>query len=327
MALISPVVLICAEQAFERWIYSCTYEAVESSIIRPDNADMQSRDTIDKDRTIAFLGLRRQSMPLVRNTINKFLTLLGWGVPLMTGPEQNPSTSSAQLVGSTGGPSLDIGGTRVSNLTPLEIPNSHGQNHATATEIEDPSFRPTTPTTPLTSTHDQGENDPRIRITSREGIVEMEVRLPPRILSTEVEITESPISSPNHRDDALQDNTNPPSSRSYHRITNLSSEPAQMISAIVKAQLIGVVILPMKLIVLQRIATHYLTSHEGNGVKVQSMIPLPNLRDLTWRSLGILMSRVALCNALEFAIDLSLWSLQYKAITLVGQSVFAWGML
>ena len=321
-ALTSPLVLVCTEQVVERWVYSCIYEAVELSVIRPDNAEMQGRDAVDKDRTVGF---RRQSPPLVRNAINRLLTALGWGMPLdVSQLDHNQSTESEQTLETTSDQSLDVGGTRVTNLSPLEVPTAHGQDQTTPIDATDDSFRPTTPPTPIASMHDQGDNDPRIRITSREGIVEMEVRLPPRILSTHTELDDELASSPDHRATASQNSEHSTSTRTYHRITQLSSEPAQMISAIVTEHLVGVAMLPIKLIVLRLIAAHYVARHGG---LVRNIMPLPSLSDMTWRSFGIQMSRLALCSTMEIAIDLSLWGLQYAAITRVGQTVFGWGGL
>jgi hypothetical protein len=100
-----------------------------------------------------------------------------------------------------------------------------------------------------------------------------------------------------------------------------------MIGAIVKSQLVGWAVLPFKLVVLRLVASHYLARQKDHGVALRFVEPFPNLNDLSLRSIGIGMSRVALCSALELAIDLSLWSAQYLAVTTVGKTVFDWGAL
>lgn len=322
---ISPVILVCAEHFFERWVYGCIHEAVESSIIRPDNTDMQSRDDGDKDRAATILGLKRQSPPLVRAMINRVLTVLGWGSPFAVGKP------TGELV-------IEIGGTQVTNVTSLELPISRAPtapvDDTSSTnvitipiDVVEEMIRPTTPPTPAGSALEQEDNDPRIRITSREGVVEMEVRLPPRILSSHTEVAEEIDSSPARR--AAVSRAEAPGSRSqpYHRVTQLSSEPAQMVSSIVKAQLISLAMIPFKVVTLRLIATHYMAGQGGHADPSLVIRPLFDLDNLSWQSVGVQVSRVALCGALELSIDLGLWGLQYLTITKFGKKVFGWGTL
>ncbi|KAL1611123.1 hypothetical protein SLS59_000763 [Nothophoma quercina] len=272
------MVLIIAEHFYERWIYSAIFEAVETFIIRPDHADIESPDAVSKDRATSILGLQRRSPPLIRNAINKMLVLLGWSDPATLNETAGKSSLDSEV---NPGQSVDVAGAQLTDLAPLEIPVSRTERPATdgahdsvtvPIQIADDLIRPTTPPTPTASDHD--DNDPRIRITSREGIVEME-----------------------------------------------------MIGAIVKAQLVGLAVLPFKLVVLRLVASHFLTSQEHIGSTPRFVEPFPNLSDLSIRSIGIGISRVALCAASELAIDLTLWSAQYLAVITVGKNLFGWGVL
>jgi hypothetical protein len=330
----SPMVMIIAEHVYERWIYSAIFEAVETFIIRPDNADIESPDAISKDRATSILGLQRRSPQFIRNAVNRMLVFLGWAEPANldeaeTKPSLDPSTASEL--------SIEVAGAQITDLTPVNIPHSRtdrsstdGANddtHSVAipTNIAERPVRPTTPPTPPASDH--GDNDPRIRITSREGIVEMEVRLPPRVISSHTEILDArPGSSSRHRV-ASQGNDQHATSRRHHRVTQLSTEPSQMIGAIVKAQLVGLAVLPFKLVVLRLVASHYLASQDHSGSIPRFVEPFPSPSGMSLRSLGIGMSRVALCAAFELAIDLGLWSAQYLAVVAAGKSIFGWGML
>ncbi|CAO2648829.1 Nn.00g097780.m01.CDS01 [Neocucurbitaria sp. VM-36] len=336
--LTCPVVFVCMEHFIERWVYSAVYEAVESSVIRPDNADMQSRDAGSKDRATQILGLRRQSPPLIRDAVNKLLRVLGWGQPFASqSTERKAFNESVHTLDSNEGRDLDIGTTsRVTNLTPLElaVTRSHDQlgtepSIAELTipiDVLDGMAQPTTPPSPTASIPDDEDNDPRIRITNREGIVEMEVRLPPRILSshTEVEDTSALL---RHHHLASRNPLSTLTNRSYHRVTQLSSEPAQMISAVVKAQIVGLALLPIRLVVLRLVASHYLAAQPGYAGLSRVVKPFPSLSDLSWRCIGFQVSRIALCGALELTIDLGLWGMQYLAITRLGKYIFGWGTL
>ncbi|KAH7391947.1 hypothetical protein BKA66DRAFT_510513 [Pyrenochaeta sp. MPI-SDFR-AT-0127] len=324
-ALTSPIILVCVEQVLERWFCARMSDAVESSMLRPDNAGMYSRDASGRDGTRAMLSPRQQSPSFIRHSISNLLTFLGWCQPLETGKaERKRSTESAQTQEPCDGPTFGIDSAQIIDLTALALPvvqnpdlpvaNSSGIDVIpTPLHGIDNMTRPTTPPTPTALTPDQEDNDPRIRITSREGIVEMEVRLPPRILSTHTEAVEAPASTPNRR--------------ATYRITQLSSEPAQTISAVVTTQLVGIAMLPFRLVVLRLIATRYLAIQEGHTSRLGAVRQLPSLSDLTWRCIGTQISRVALCGMLELTVDLSLWGLQYLAITRTGQSIFGWGAL
>ncbi|KAF2134237.1 hypothetical protein P153DRAFT_280785 [Dothidotthia symphoricarpi CBS 119687] len=310
--LTSPAVLVCADHFYERWIHAAIYDAVEISVIRPDNADVESPETPRKDRTTAILGLRRQSPLFIRDAINRLLVAIGWGQSIET--LQKPSVGEGQTI--------DVGGTQITNMSRLELPVAHTEDQNIVEPRSDvvsipietivELIRPTTPPTPAFE-YDQDENDPRIRITSREGIVEMEVRLPPRVLSSHTEVV--PAQSVGSR----VMGTNP-----HHRVTQLSTEPSQMIGAIVKSQIVGLAVLPLKLVVLRLIASHY---YARRGGPVRTVMPLSGFSDLSWRTVGTHASRIALCGALELSIDLTLWGLQYFAVTNVGKNFFGWGTL
>lgn len=328
----SPMVLVIAEHFYERWIYSAIFEAVETFIIRPDNADIESPDAVSKDRATSILGLQRRSPPLIRNVINKLLVLLGWCEPaILDETDSKPSLNSTLSAGQ----SIEVAGVQLTDLAPMNVPVSHtdrpaidGVDDNTVTipiEIIDELIRPTTPPTPTASDHN--DNDPRIRITSREGIVEMEVRLPPRVISSHTEVLDAQPTSPNHNRRASHTTNRQAANRLHHRVTQLSTEPSQMICAIVKAQLVGLAVLPFKLVVLRLIASHYLAGQKHNGLASRFVEPFPKFSDLTFRSISTGISRIALCAALELAIDLSLWSAQYFAVTTVGKKLYGWGAL
>ncbi|KAJ4370565.1 hypothetical protein N0V83_005086 [Neocucurbitaria cava] len=328
------------EHFVERWVYFVIYEAVQSSVIRPDNSDMQCRDAGDDDRGLRILGLRRPSPPLIRDAINKLLRVIGWGQPLASqSNERKPYTESAHTLDSNEGQTVDIGATtRVTNVTPLELALARAQDQLDTVPSVAESFtipinalddpvRPTTPPSPTASIPDQEDNDPRIRITNREGIVEMEVRLPPRILSTHTEVADisAPVRS-RHRG-ASRNVPSISGNRPYHRVTQLSTEPAKFINAVVKAQIVGVALLPIRLVVRRLIASHYLAGQPGYAGLPRVVKQLPGLSDLDWRSIGVEISRLALCGALELTIDLGFWGLQYLAVTNLGKHIFGWGTL
>lgn len=326
----SPMVMIVAEHLYERWVYSAIFEAVEAFIIRPDNADIESPDAVSKDRATSILGLQRRSPPLIRNGINKVLVLLGWAEPdELSEADRKPSLDSA----TSAGQSVEVAGNQLVDLAAVDVPISQtdrpaidGADDNTVTipvEVVDDLLRPATPPTPTTSDHD--DNDPRIRITSREGIVEMEVRLPPRVISSHTEVLDGQPAVATHV--ASRRISRHAGARPHHRVTQLSTEPSQMIGAIVKAQLVGLTVLPFKLVVLRLVASHYLAGQQHNGLAPRFVEPFPSLSDLTLGSIATGISRVALCAACEFAIDLSLWSVQCLAVTSIGKNVFGWGAL
>ena len=337
-ALTSPVVLLCLEHSIERWVYACVYEAVESSIIRPDKPDIASRDANGKDRALTVLGLRRESPRLIRTVIQKVLVMLGWASPLVpqsTGRQQ--TVELAPTLNPAEGQTIDIDGTRVTNATPLNLPVVQSQDLLVSEPMDagvitipmdavEELMRSTTPPASATGS-EQDENDPRIRITSREGIVEMEVRLPPRTLSTHTEVAEAFGASRDGRASEARSQARLSERAPYHRVTQLSCEPAQMISAMVRAQLVGLAMLPIRLVTLRMIASHYLASQGRLAGPLRIVKSLALSSDLSWQDMSTQLSRVALCGALEITIDLGLWGLQYLAITKFGQKLFGWGAL
>lgn len=333
----SPVVLMCACHFFERWVYAAVNEAVETSVIRPDNPDAISPETESKHRITTILGLRGPSPPLVRKAINRLLVTLGWAIPYDTNVVDTPlMPESVQQIDVTEGQTIDVAGTTVSNVAPLQLAVAQAPSHidTDAVDMEVVAVqgpenveveRPSSPMTPSPAELPYDDDDPRIRITSREGIVEMEVRLPPRILSSRTEVVDAlPSQSRDRAQSRFQAPT--PSSRPQHRVTELSLESSRMVSAIVKAQLTGLAILPIKLMVLRSVASHFLASHGDINVS-RAAIPLLDLEDLSWRSVVVQASRLALCNMLEIAIDLALWSIQHAITLHIGKSRFGWRSL
>lgn len=332
--LTSPMVMVIAEHFYERCIYSAIFEAVETFIIRPDNADIESPDAISKDRATSILGLQRRSPPLIRNAIHKLLVVLGWAEAAVPGEEGRKFSLDSVM---SAGQSTEAASAQITDLLPVDIPVSRTGGAATdgasddtltitipATTAEQ-TIRPTMQQT--SSGSDNSDNDPRIRITSREGIVEMEVRLPPQVISSHTEILDAQSGSPSRSNVASQRNNRLASTQRHHRVTQLSTEPSQMIGAIVKAQLVVLAVLPFKLVVLRLVASHYLASQGHSGIIPRYVETFPSPDDISLRSLGIGLSRVGLCAAFELAIDLSLWSVQYLAVTTTGKSKFGWGAL
>ncbi|KAF2034742.1 hypothetical protein EK21DRAFT_55945 [Setomelanomma holmii] len=321
----SPLVFMCLEHFYERWVYAAINEAVDVSILRPDNPDLVSPEAGKKHRLTTILGLRRKPPHVVRSVINKLLSTLGWAIPLNDQELYSMSVSGTRLEAEEA-QTINVAGTTVENVTSLavpivqQLPDFPAELNLT-NEVE----RPTTPTTPMVDTH--FDDDPRIRITNREGIVEMEVRLPPRILSTHTEVADAFASSQNPRHSRVQPEVRAPSDRPYHRVSSLSTESSQMISSIVKAQLVGLAVLPLKSVMLRLVAFHYVHQHDGEHSLIRATNPFPKLRDLSWRSVGALVSRLLLCNALEVTIDLSLWALQHAITLTVGKELFGWGKL
>jgi hypothetical protein len=320
----SPLVAVCAGHLFERWVYATINEAVDASVICPDNPDIISPEASDKYRMITTLGLRRESPPVARSAIRKFMLFLGWGASF---PE------SAQPLGLVEGQTVEIGSDTVTNVTPLDLTVAQAQG-GHATEIldvdvlamqdtaVDSSERPTTPVTPLASVLQFDNDDPRIRITSREGVVEMEVRLPPHVLSTHTEVADAGAPSETRRDETLARDDRP-----HHRVSQLSLESSEKISAIVKTQLTGLALLPFKVIILRLVASHYLACSGGDANTSRIVVPMSRLRDLSWRSVGVQVSRLALCSVLQVAIDLGIWGVQYVISLNIGKGLFGWGSL
>lgn len=325
--LSSPLVLLCAEHFAERWVYSCIHEAIQASVIRPENADLPSRQADDKEWVATMLG-RRQSPPMIRNLINRVMSCVGWGSPFNVDAHHVPLPSN--------GHRITVGRTQVANVRPLEIPTARDPGvfmaetvtadvataHNSATND---TIRPATPPTPGLLAVDAADNDPRIRITSREGIVEMEVRLPPRVLSTHTEVAEVAAFDAENRTAVFHEDLPKSGDQVSHRVTQLSTELALMVGAITEAQLIGLALLPLQMISCRLVATHYLARCEARGMLAHGFRPLVDLKTLSWCGIGSHVSRVALCAALELAIDLGLWGVQYLVVANVGQGFFGWG--
>jgi hypothetical protein len=338
--LTSPVVLLCLEHFIERWISVCIHEAIESSIIRPDRPDILSRDVLDEGRMLTDLGLRRQSPSMVRKAISRMLILLGWAHrPDPQNADRRRAIESGDTLDPNEGQTVEVGSTRVANISRLDIPVVQTTHDQVIAEPLEPAvitipidaveemIRSTTPPSTPGSGLDHDENDPRIRITSREGVVEMEVRLPPRVISTYTEVVEDRGHLSDYIATASQNQRGSSHNPSYHRVTQLSREPAQMISQIVRAQLVGLAMLPIRMVTLRTIASHYLATQGWYGGPHRIVSPLGLFNNFSWPTIGVQLSRVALCGALELAIDLGLWGLQYCAITKFGNDLFGWGTL
>jgi hypothetical protein len=328
----SPLMVLCGEHLFERWVYDMINEAVDASVICPDNPDIVSPGANDKHRIMKALGLRRQSPPLVRGAIERFMVTLGWGTSSNTNEAESPHPAETALpLPPQEGQTIDVNGTTVTDVTPLELPNAQIPSLDATDRLEidplamsvvaiDEVNRPATPLTPLALEPQYEDDDPRIRITSREGIVEMEVRLPPHILSTHTEVADVLGSSQTQQDGALGQRNRP-----HHRVTHLSLEASDKISVILKTHLVGFAVLPFKLVALRLVASHYL--HGGGAESSRVAVPLPRFSELSWRSIGVQVSRLALCQALQLAIDLGIWSVQYAASLNIGLALFGWGNL
>jgi hypothetical protein len=328
-ALTSPFVFVCVEHLCERWVYSAVNEAIETAIIQPTNPDMPMADDGTKARKDAILGLRIRSPPTVRRAINNLLTFVGWREPDHALPKR-PTRSAT----------VTINNNQVTDLARLDIPLAHQEAQAPIALGDDDEViipvasltevlsRPTLsshPPSPIASQTSPEDSDPTIRITRREGIVEMEVRLPPHVLSSHTELAGSGTSTP-RRDLEATTPGRTPGTQPYHRVTQLSVEPAGMIGAVVKAQLVGWMTLPLKLLTLRLVASHYLAGHHGHVGSRRVVDPFSAMGDVSWPSVGTQVSRIALCGALELAIDLSLWGAQYLTVAYTGSS-FGWGAL
>ncbi|KAF1996113.1 hypothetical protein P154DRAFT_444088 [Amniculicola lignicola CBS 123094] len=326
----SPVLFLCLDHLYERWIYGIVFEAVETLIVRPDNPDLASPDDGVKSRASAVLGLRAKTPWPVREVIHRIFKLLGWTKASEAnnrGVEVSPETHI-----DTAPTTIDVGETQITHITPLDIPTvNQTLNQESSTTRAVQNFPPeASPTASQTS--DNGD-DPRIRITSREGIVEMEVRLPPHVLSTTtvVEGTDSSSLHPGNtsRTIDVQELERP----HYHRVSQLSTEPAQMLGAICKSQLVGWATVGLRLVTLRFMASHCLFTRLAAGERPSRPLsllarnPMNDFRNMDIRSVGLLASRIALFGLLELSIDLGLWCSQYVVVTFIGKRFFSWGKL
>ncbi|KAF2201857.1 hypothetical protein GQ43DRAFT_414941 [Delitschia confertaspora ATCC 74209] len=321
----SPLLFLCFEHFVARWVYATISEAVESSMItqpHPDRPKLASRT-------------RRRSPLYMRNVINLLLCKLGWGQPFQvktSGHNQGEQALTPDLVEPTPGQAAEVGELQINGLTPLYIPS------ATETQVVLGDGTPTRPSTPILSSHplleaqleftspisqdhhtsNQDEDEPSIRITSREGDVHhLEVRLPARFLAR------------HDRSSFLFQKE-----RSTHRVTQLSSEPAQMLSAMVKAQIVTWVTLPLKIITLRLIAEHYLAGQSpgASGLGRRAIRPWAfggpgGMNQISMRDVGVFISRVVLSGSIETVIDLGLWGCQWAVVTWIGQRYFCWGRI
>jgi hypothetical protein len=330
----APMVVLCGEHLLERWVYGLINEAVDASVICPDNPDIVSASADDKHRIMTVLGLRRRSPPLVRNLIEKLMIVLGWGTPSKAGKAESYHFSEIAAPHNLAeGQTIDVGDTTVTDVTPLEVATARTPSHHATEELDvdvlavpviavDELERPTTPLTPLALRPQYDDDDPRIRITSREDVVEMEVRLPQHILSAHTEVADALASSQNQRDNALARRHRP-----HHRVSHLSLEASDKISVILKTHLVGLAVLPLKLVALRLVASHYLFSHGGDANPSRVVVPLARFNELSWSSIGVQVSRLALCSMLHLAVDLGLWGAQYATSLYIGTSLFGWGTL
>lgn len=332
----SPFVLICLKHSYERWAYMSLSHTLETIIAHPDCPDIRSADHDKRDRATAYLGLRKPPR-FLQYAVEKVIFFLGWGHPI---PSQGAQECTMPQEDTNEVQPIDIGGTEVANLGDLAL-LPHIQDGSTSRRVitpaelmaslsdVSPSPRPHTPPSPTASQTSQSEdNDPRIRITSREGIVEMEVRLP-QVLSQRTEVIETEPSNSTHRDDTSPDSLGEISPSKYHRVTQLSTEPSQMLAGICKAQIVNWMALPLQVIALHSVAAHYLATGGGStdpGRVLHSFSRL-GFGNLSWTSIGWQASRIALCASFDLAIDLAIWGGSCVAIVWTGTSDFGWGTL
>lgn len=326
--LTSPVLLVCAEHLLERWLYACVHEPILASVIHPENPNLPNRQADGKEWMATLRG-PRQSPPFIRNIVNRVMSCLGWGRPFKNVDFQPLPLRFHRR-------RINVGDTQVANVRTLEIPTFRDPGiflaepadagvNTRPDSAEDEVVRPATPPTPGLLAVDATDNDPRIRITSREGIVEMEVRLPPRVLSTHTEVAAA--FDPENRTAVFHEDLPKPGDGASHRVTQLSIALALMVGAITEAQLIGLALAPLHIITCRLVAAHHRGSSQAQAVLPHSFRTLLDTNDLSWQGIGTYVSRIALCTAMELAIDLGIWGLQYFAVTNVGQGLYGWGAL
>ncbi|KAF1965038.1 hypothetical protein BU23DRAFT_490949 [Bimuria novae-zelandiae CBS 107.79] len=337
----SPFVFVCLENFFDRWVYAIITAPMEATIIRPTNPDLVSPEEGKRERDSSILGLRKKPPTFVHNAIARLFGLIGWG---------NGNSSvylHSSLVGShthgiQNGGSIEVGGSHVRNISRREIP-AGSQNVPVSPEPEAPetitvpisslsealpsSPPASSPLSPTASEASQNDADPRIRITTRGPLVEMEVRLPPQVLSSHTEIAGSGPPTPIQHNMVSAVPMRTSGVLPYHRVSQLSLEPSSMIGSICRAQITRLVSLPLKLVALRLVASHHLAGraeHAGSR-SVYNAFALPT--DLRWKSVGVFVSRLALCSMLELALDLGLWVYEYWAVSWLGTRAFDWGAL
>lgn len=336
----SPFVFVCLEHFFERWVYAIINSPIETTILRPNNPDIISPEDGNRERTTSILGLRKESPKIVRNAIAKFIGFIGWGEADSTASQS--SLIPSQVYGLQNGNIMEPGGRRASNVNGLQVPGVlqssfiEPENEGSGTitvpinslsEAAPYSPHHSPPLSPTASQTSHNDGDPRIRITTRGDLIEMEVRLPLQVLSSHTEVAGSGPSTPVPQDTASPTPTRSPGVLPYHRVTQLSSEPSSMIGSICKAQMVRLVSLPLKLVTLRLVASHYLAGRQefAGPRSVLGAFVQPGKVDLT--STVALVTRLALCGMLELAIDLTLWGCQYWTVLRLGTRVFDWGAL
>ncbi|KAF2645457.1 hypothetical protein P280DRAFT_417228 [Massarina eburnea CBS 473.64] len=328
--LTSPFTFICVQTVYRQCIHRRILKASRQAIVHPDNPDFLSHNHGNET------SAKNRSSSLLQLAMKRLTAMLGWG---QTAPvdEQPGQTQQQQQQHETSGDeqTIEINGSEVINLSRLEIPLLHApsvvapEGSLSVGSLSDvlppptPSLAPASPTASQTSQSD--DNDPRIRITSREGIVEMEVRLPSHVLTQHTEMVTSGPSSPSHHDVGSPNPSRTTAPPVRHRVTQLSLESSYLLASICSRQIENLALLPLQWVGLRLVGLHYLARHDGSMGRV--LKPFPSLGDFTWSSLGAQASRIALCSALEFAVDLGVWGCSYMAITRTGTSMFGWGRL
>jgi hypothetical protein len=326
-SLTSQFVFICIEHIYDHWAHSITTEALELAIIHPTKPDTLSRGYGRKTLKATTHGLQKQ----IQGAIGTLMRVIGWGQPL-PGLGEGDGSHQTELQDTIGdSQTIQLGGGGVTNLNHLELPLAPRVFAVPVTHLGDvlpPPTPPSAPASPTASQTSQSDNDPRIRITSsREGIVEMEVHLPAHVLTQYTEIAESGPPSPSHHDDVSLDPSHTIVPQTYHRITQLSLEPSHLLAGFCSEQIADLVLLPLSAVSLRLIALHYLATRGGHIGRDRVHNPLSSLSDLTWSSIGVQASRIALCAVLEFAANLTFWGGSYLAITWTGTHAFGWGTL
>lgn len=318
---------------------------IETTIIRPTNPDMMSPDEGNKERTMAILGLRQKSPKWVQNGIAQLLGFVGWGYADV-GVDARSSSLESHGCGLPGqvyrGEWIEVGEIDAHNTDNLETP-SVARNVLVSLEAEaaetvvvpisslsevvpfSPSGSP--PLSPTVSEASHNDGDPRIRITTRGDLVEMEVRLPPHVLSSHTEVAGSGPPSPIQRDIGWPSPVRRPGMAPYHRVTQLSSEPSSMLGSVCKAQMVSLITLPVKLVTVRLVASHFVGGQPGHGGCWREYGGVGFPQRLDWGSIGALVSRLALCGMFELAIDLGLWGCQYWTVAWLGTRAFEWGSL
>lgn len=296
---------------------------------------MISPEEGNRERTTAILGLRKKSPKSVQKAIAKCLEFIGWGDPdTLYSRSQPHDPQNNDTIEVFGRQVTDVNRLQIAGVLQESLIEPEGEATETITvpisslsEVERFSPPSSPPLSPTASHPSHNDGDPRIRITTRGDLVEMEVRLPPHVLSSHTEIAGSGPPTPVQRDIASSTPIRSPGMLPYHRVTQLSLEPSSMISSICKAQIVSLVSLPLKLVTLRLVASHYLAHRPDFAASRSVLSAFLQPSELDWKSTGALVSRLALCGTLELAIDLTLWCCQYWTVSWLGTQVFDWGTL